>query len=122
MADNKRGMEQAEAQLAHIVEAMTKYNENPTDELMEEMQEMPLEVSFRSDWGSYGEELKPSEFQILLCTGGPAVRIYGGIDHNGQPYDAEIQGQDWFTQWQSLCTSKEDDEILEQFVQLIIPS
>lgn len=43
--------------------------------------EDPLSVEVRGDWHvPGGEGAKPSEFMILLCTGGPAVRIRGELD------------------------------------------
>jgi len=39
------------------------------------------------------------EFFILLCTGGPAVRIMGEIDDGLQPSRAWIEYQDWGTPW-----------------------
>jgi hypothetical protein len=45
---------------------------------------------------------KPSEFMILLCTGGPAVRIRGELDRYSEPEKPRIEYQDWFTPWQTL--------------------
>ncbi|MDR6858912.1 hypothetical protein J2W96_005244 [Variovorax guangxiensis] len=39
------------------------------------------------------------EFEILLCTGGPTVRIVGDLDHHGEPDRARIEYQDWFEPW-----------------------
>lgn len=58
----------------------------------------PLSIQVRSDWHSLGEESEDEEYEILLCTGGPACRIVGDIEH-GQPYRARLEYQDWFTPW-----------------------
>lgn len=58
----------------------------------------PLEVSVRSGWVSNAESMVAEDFMILLCTGGPAVRIRGELD-NGEPYRAWIEYQDWGTPW-----------------------
>lgn len=114
MSDDKRAQESAEATLEHIKEAMAKDDS-------QEIEEMPLSVEVRSGWESQGSELKPSEFNILLSTGGPACRIYGGVDEKGYPYDAEIQYQDWFTPWESLTgLSDEDDAIVQAFAERFI--
>jgi hypothetical protein len=42
--------------------------------------------------------LEPSEFMILLCTGGPAVRIVGELNR-GEPCRAWLEYQDWGTPW-----------------------
>jgi hypothetical protein len=62
----------------------------------------PLSVRVRSDWyslnGDEGDN-SPAEFEILLCTGGPAVRIMGEIDSDGEPSRAWLEYQDWGTPW-----------------------
>ena len=68
------------------------------------LDEDPLSVQVRSAWytpGSEGEDLDnaPAEFTILLCTGGPAVRIMGELDEHGDPHRAWIEYQDWGTPW-----------------------
>lgn len=62
----------------------------------------PLEIQVRSDWYAPGEESEPGEYKILLCTGGPAVRIVGDLDQYKQPSSARIEYQDWFTPWTEL--------------------
>jgi hypothetical protein len=68
------------------------------DAARDNIQEDPLEVQVRSDWTSPGETLEVSEFMILLCTGGPAVRIVGELDR-GEPCRAWLEYQDWGTSW-----------------------
>lgn len=70
------------------------------EEAEERIQEDALEVCVRSGWyapGDYAPE--PEEFYILLCTGGPAVRIRGELDPRGEPTRAWIEYQDWFEPW-----------------------
>lgn len=69
------------------------------DEARDRINEDPLEVQVRSDWANPGEELTPGEFMILLCTGGPAVRIVGELDEHGEPCRAWLEYQDWGTPW-----------------------
>ena len=62
--------------------------------------EDPLSVEVRSDWHTPGDSSdKSTEYIILLCTGGPAVRIIGELNEHGQPETAELEYQDWFTVW-----------------------
>lgn len=78
--------------------------------------EMPLSVTVRSGWYVPGfPEGDPEEFCILMSTGGPAVRIYGDMDRYIRPYRPQLQYQDWFTPWETLHTSQEEDEALEWF-------
>lgn len=69
------------------------------EQARERIQEDPLEVQVRSDWTSPSEELTASEFMILLCTGGPAVRIVGELSEHGEPERAWLEYQDWGTPW-----------------------
>jgi hypothetical protein len=57
--------------------------------------------------------VKPSEFEILLCTGGPAVRILGDLGEHGQPTRAYMQYQDWGTPWTDHCESGAGDTLLK---------
>lgn len=68
------------------------------DEARERIQEDPLSVEVRSDWCRPGDPMQAAEFCILLCTGGPAVRIVGELDR-GQPTRAWMEYQDWGTPW-----------------------
>lgn len=69
------------------------------DEARDRISEDPLDIQVRSDWTSPSEGLEPSEFMILLCTGGPAVRIIGELDQYGEPCRAWMEYQDWGTPW-----------------------
>lgn len=73
------------------------------DEARERIQEDALSVEVRSDWHALGETSDPSEFCILLCTGGPAVRIVGELDQ-GEPSRGRIEYQDWGTPWTELVS------------------
>lgn len=68
----------------------------------ERIQEDALSVEVRSGWyvaGRGGEDIKPTEYCILLCTGGPAVRITGELSEHGEPETARLEMQDWFLPW-----------------------
>ena len=108
--------EQAQAQYESVVAALANlkvdYDRLDDEELMaqeyasydeayEALMEGPLEVAYRSGWGA-PSELYPEEFYILLCTGGPAVRIRGELDNSGSPHRAWLEYQDWFTEWTQL--------------------
>lgn len=72
------------------------------DEAEERIREDALSVEVRSGWYSAGEsdqsDRAPAEFNILLTTGGPAVRIRGELS-GGEPYRAWLEVQDWFQPW-----------------------
>lgn len=72
----------------------------------------PLSVEVRTDWHTPGEDTKPTEYRILLATGGPAVQIIGTLNQWGEPETAKLQFQDWFTPWEDLETTSEEEEAL----------
>lgn len=72
------------------------------DEALERLMENPLSILYRSDWESDPTDFVPTEFVILLCSGGPAVRIRGELDHNGYPSRAWVEYQNWGTSWDWL--------------------
>lgn len=69
------------------------------DEAQERLYESPLSVQVRSGWVSPGEEMYAYEFEILLCTGGPAIRIRGELDEHMRPDRAWMAFQGWGSPW-----------------------
>jgi hypothetical protein len=76
------------------------------DSAREAIQNDPLSVEVRSGRGNIGAEMHPEEFSILLCTGGPAVRIQGDLN-NGQPSRAWMEYQDWGTGWMQFYDAEQ---------------
>ena len=77
------------------------------------IQEDPLSVQIRGSWHTPGEKDEAMEYEILLCTGGPACRIVGDLGQYNEPDTAKIEYQDWFTPWvRYAATSSEEDEAL----------
>lgn len=73
------------------------------------IQEDPLEIQVRSDWHTPGGETEaPSEFYILLSTGGPAVRIRGELNQYGEPDRAWLEVQDWGKPWTQYFPADQD--------------
>jgi hypothetical protein len=86
------------------------------DDASERIQDGPLSVQVRSGWYSPGETPEAEEFEILLCTGGPAVRILGELDEHHQPSRAWIEYQDWGTPWTHYY-EKDSGEVLLAYCQ-----
>jgi len=55
-----------------------------------------LSVEVRSDWHSVGGDSEPTEFRIVLCTGGPHVQMVGELAQ-GEPSRAWLEYSDWGT-------------------------
>lgn len=59
-----------------------------------------LSVEVRSGWYNRCDaNPEPVEYQILLSTGGPAVRITGRLGAHDEPETADLEYQDWGTPW-----------------------
>jgi len=123
--------QQARAQLQSIVELITAiesvrlgglalYGDEWLDleELEERARERPLSVLVRSAWSAPGSELQPVEYEILLCTGGPAVRIRGELSEHGEPTSARLEAQDWFAPWETQPTTTDENWALVEFALL----
>lgn len=82
---------------AHDIEV----DDDIREEAEQRIHESVLSVSVRDGWHQPGQpsEDGPEEYEILLSTGGPALRIYGRLGANCQPESAELQIQDWGTPW-----------------------
>jgi hypothetical protein len=78
-------------------------SDTEADLINDEINQYPLEVK------------KTQGYELLLGTGGPATRIVGKLNEHGEPETAELQGQDWGTQWER--TELQDEETLLQFAQ-----
>ena len=98
------------AELAELESIEGEYSSQ--EDAIQAIQDDPLSVEVRSDWQSLGEPLVASEFCILLCTGGPAVRILGELDENKEPARAWIEYQDWGTPWTQAFNVIEQETLL----------
>ena len=118
MTDQERAKDQAKAQLNSIIEMVNDLNNaEDTEEAEQRIQEDPLSVQVRSDWEDPSDNLKATEFNILLCTGGPAVRIIGDLDSYQYPETARLQYQDCFTQWEDYPLDQDEENALITYAQ-----
>ena len=123
--------QQARAQLQSIVELITAiesvrlgglslYGDEwlSLEELEERARGLPLSVLVRSCWSEPGGQLTPAEYEVLLCTGGPAVRIRGDLSEHGEPTSARLEAQDWFAAWETQPTTTDENRALVEFALL----
>ena len=104
MSEEDRAQQQAVAQFNHIRDLVNGLNAGD-DNCMDAIHASAIEVSVRGGWHEPGSEHKvgehkASEYRILLCTGGPAVRITGQLSLHCEPDTASLEYQDWFTPWE----------------------
>lgn len=82
------------------------------EDALAEVHEQPLSVLVRDGWRSpYGASEGAEEYEILLSTGGPALRVYGQLGQYGEPESAALQYQDWGTPWTDWYPEEYDSEV-----------
>ncbi|USN15623.1 hypothetical protein KIKIMORA_05050 [Brevundimonas phage vB_BpoS-Kikimora] len=91
------------------------------DAVRQEIIESVLSVQVRDGWRDPGprdpeDRDGAEEFQILLSTGGPALRLRGELGTWGDPSNARLQYQDWGTPWTDYPTSYEEDEAIRTWL------
>jgi hypothetical protein len=79
------------------------------DDARRRIEEDALSVEVRSDWHTPGGDADEAEYQILLCTGGPACRIIGELDESSEPCKARIEHQDWFKPWTDYPLNSDEE-------------
>lgn len=119
------GLSQAKAQLESIQEMVKQlkwsqddthegWNTESEDEARDVILNDPLSCLVREDWHEVGaDDIVLEEYELLLCTGGPAVRVTGKLGSGFEPVSASIQYQDWGTPWTEYrLTSDEEETVL----------
>lgn len=111
--DQEQAKDQARAQVEFIVdmmEALEKIRETgepvmldgyeyDEEDIRERIDLNALSVEVRGAWRVPGAESAPDKFCVLLCTGGPAVRLIGDLSEHCEPKRVRVQYQDWGTPW-----------------------
>lgn len=123
--------QQACAQLNSICEMVKAFQceaearangESNSEEAQQQIQDDPLSIEVRTGWFnpcSLNEKGEAEEFNILLCTGGPACRLVGKLDGFMQPESVQLQYQDWGTPWTTYhLNAKQEETILTYCRQL----
>lgn len=117
MTDIERAFANGRAWFTEIQELTIKQRqiqdgeiEGDEDAIRQQIEEGPLSVQVRDGWRSPGGDNTASaeEYEILLSTGGPALRIYGKLGQYNEPESAELQAQDWGTPWTRVPNCDEE--------------
>ena len=109
-------LDQDEAEeLAELMAAAGEYESQEDAERA--IDEDPLSIEVRSGWHTPGEEATADEFCILLCTGGPAVRLVGDLNQHMEPESVRIEYQDWGTGWTEYNGPEVDRDDLLSYAQ-----
>ena len=99
--------------IKEMVAALTEAANTPDREAAENsIHESALSVEVRTGWrlAVGAEDDKPTEYRILLTTGGPALQLVGELNEHGEPETAELQMQDWGLPWQKWAPTPLDME------------
>lgn len=93
-----------------------------SDDALDEIMEDPLEITYRTGWLNHSEVCDGidkgniEECCILLCTGGPAVRILCDADR-GSLASPRVQYQDWGVPWTELLSlTSEQRSALDTYI------
>lgn len=82
------------------------------DEAAQRIHEDALSVEVRDDWRAAGDDSgDPTEFRIVLCTGGPHVQIRGELNGT-MPTRAWLEYQDWGTPMTERVNQPGDEDAL----------
>lgn len=68
------------------------------EDAIQRIQDDPLSIEIGGFW-EIGADPEPTEYRVLLTTGGPAVRIVGELTKYGDAFNATLEVQDWFKPW-----------------------
>jgi hypothetical protein len=87
--------------------------QDPQEKAIEAILQDPLSVRV------FGErtngEWAATNYEILLGTGGPAMRIVGDLNEHGEPDSARLEVQDWGKPWTEYFRA--DSEVLLEYAQ-----
>lgn len=86
------------------------------ESIEESAREEALSVEVRSAWQlPSGDGLEAAEWRIVLTTGGPELVLSGHLDRYNEPAAPELRCRDWFTQYETVRTTSDEDAALSWF-------
>ncbi len=117
IANARAWMESIREQVAKMSAADDAEDYDAAEEVRSEIMESPLSVQVRTGWFSPGQQADAcaEEFEVLLTTGGPALRLVGDLDRDTAS-NARLEWQEWGTPWTEYRTTEEDDEAISTWL------
>lgn len=118
---NNHAIDNAKGWLEEIRKLVLKVNDDgltdeQRDEARQEILDAPLSIMIRNGWRVVGGESEPEEYEILLSTGGPALRIYGRLIERSEPDDyPRLQWQDWGVPWTDYALDREESNAVASY-------
>ena len=124
--DDHSSENQARTQVAYIVELFEAYSaledgaetvtvdgeaHDDAEAVIELAQENALSTEVRSDWESNPDDLTPTEYKIVVCTGGPHVELQGRLDAYHQPKSPRVLHKDWGTSGEYFAEAAEREAL-----------
>ena len=99
--DNAASWSETIAEMIRALEAALNIDaDEPAYSARDAITDAALSVEVRSGWYSPCDaDPEPVEYQILLTTGGPSLRITGQLGGYGEPGTAHLEYQDWGAPW-----------------------
>lgn len=88
------------------------------DRARQTIDESILSILVCDGWRHPGDTAQggPAQYELLLTTGGPALRIRGEVE-GGEPTSARLQYQDWGTPWTDLDLTADEYADVSAFAQ-----
>lgn len=113
---SEHAIENAKAWLETIKELagrMDAEDDDTREAAEEEAQESVLSVMVRDGWRSPGGSAEDGaeEYEVLLTTGGPALRLWGKLGRSGPDEWPHLQWQDWGTPWMEVPLGEEREAV-----------
>lgn len=118
-----RARDQAKAHLEHITtliqrlrDAQDAGDKAAEDAARAEIEKLPREILVLFGWRRLDEDIgPPREYQILLATSGPVVRIVGTLDCWGYPISAVLEYTNWDKPWTKYPADAAEEQVLLEF-------
>lgn len=110
--------------LEYIKETVNEYrkavdgqNWDEADRIRELAIQGALEISVRNDWHAPGFNMveKPTEYFVLLSTGGPAIRLIGTLNEYCEPETSRLEYQNWGIPWTEFIVFDDDAKALVEY-------